>query len=171
MTTLAYRRSQGTAFTDEGGCMVIETSELLWKRELVRTKGSWRDGIEWQLQCPSCAQSYCTKVNRSVIWLLIVEWFYSEEHYCIRVQAHWELNEVTATVYQSLPTCDFLEDCMCRHLGHVKCSNMPSRTPIFDLHVCVTTTYFSDCALDEELPPTKLPLNYAKSRCRNGWKG
>ena len=88
-------------------------SELLWKRGLVRTKGSWRDGIEWQLQCSFCLQSYCTKINRSVTLLLIVELFYSEGHYYIRVWAHWNW-------MRSLPMCDFLEDFMCTHVGHIK---------------------------------------------------
>ena len=42
------------------------------------------------------------------------------------------------------------------------------------LHYCILLVHskkFSDRALDRELPPTKLPLNYATMQCGNGWKG
>ena len=43
-----------------------------------------------------------------------------------------------------------------------------------ELHYCILLVHnklFSDRALDRELPPTKLPLNYATLQCGNGWKG
>ena len=52
------------AVTVEGGCIVIETSELLWKCGLVRTKESWliylatQDSTNKSTTVPGCLLAF-----------------------------------------------------------------------------------------------------------------